>query len=107
MRWSRSSCPCSMPPRRWRRRRATEICRFEGRSRCPGNNTANLRTDAAFYRDTLEASMVRDIRTSPRGLIAPLKQSELASLRDLQEGKLGAMPQAHRERLYDLELIAV
>jgi hypothetical protein len=51
--------------------------------------------------------MVRDIRTSPRGLIAPLKQSELASLRDLQEGKLGAMPQAHRERLYDLELIAV
>ena len=50
--------------------------------------------------------MVRDIRTSPRGLIAPLKQAELASLRDLQDGKLLALPDAHRARLFDLELIA-
>ena len=51
--------------------------------------------------------MVRDIRTSPRGLISPLKQAELASLRDLQDGKLLALPEAHRARLFDLELIAV
>jgi hypothetical protein len=50
--------------------------------------------------------MVRDIRTSPRGLIAPLKQAELASLRDLQDGKLLALPDTHRARLFDLELIA-
>ena len=50
--------------------------------------------------------MVRDIRTSPRGLIAPLKQIELASLRDLRDGKLIALPEAHRARLFDLELIA-
>ncbi len=51
--------------------------------------------------------MVRDIRTSPRGLVAPLKQSELASLRDFADGKLVALPEAHRERLFDLELIAL
>ena len=51
--------------------------------------------------------MVRDIRSSPRGLIAPLRQAELASLRDLHDGKLLALPEAHRARLYDLELIAV
>jgi hypothetical protein len=50
--------------------------------------------------------MVRDIRTSPRGLLAPLKQAELASLRDLQDGKLIALPDAHRARLFDLELVA-
>ena len=50
--------------------------------------------------------MVRDIRTSPRGLIAPLKQIELASLRDLQDGTMTALPEAHRARLIDLELIA-
>ena len=50
--------------------------------------------------------MVRDIRTSPRGLIAPLKQTELASLRDLQDGKLLALPVEHRARLFDLELVA-
>lgn len=50
--------------------------------------------------------MVRDIRTSPRGLIAPLKQTELASLRDLQDGKLLALSPDHHERLFDLELIA-
>jgi len=50
--------------------------------------------------------MVRDIRTSPRGLISPLKQAELASLRDLQDGRLTALPEAHRARLIDLELVA-
>ena len=50
--------------------------------------------------------MVRDIRTSPRGLIAPLKQNELAALRDLQDGKLLVLPDAYRARLADLELIA-
>jgi hypothetical protein len=49
--------------------------------------------------------MVRDIRTSPRGLIAPLKQIELASLRDLQDGKLLVLPREHYTRLFDLELI--
>jgi hypothetical protein len=51
--------------------------------------------------------MVRDIRTSPRGLIAPLKQSELASLRDFAAGTLMALPAAHHARLFDLELIAM
>jgi hypothetical protein len=50
--------------------------------------------------------MVRDIRTSPRGLLAPLKQSELGSLRDFADGKLIALPEAMRPRLFDLELIA-
>jgi hypothetical protein len=51
--------------------------------------------------------MVRDIRTSPRGLLAPLKQSELASLRDFADGKLLALPVDHHARLFDLELIAM
>ena len=51
--------------------------------------------------------MVRDIRTSPRGLLAPLKQSELASLRDFANGKLLALPADHHARLFDLELIAM
>lgn len=51
--------------------------------------------------------MVRDIRTSPRGLIAPLKQSELASLRDFAEGKILVLPPEHHARLFDLELIAL
>jgi hypothetical protein len=51
--------------------------------------------------------MVRDIRTSPRGLIAPLKQSELASLRDFADGKLLSLPKEHHARLFELELIAV
>ncbi|MBS0537664.1 MAG: hypothetical protein JSR47_02845 [Proteobacteria bacterium] len=50
--------------------------------------------------------MVRDIRTSPRGLIAPLKQTELAALRDLQEGRLLALPSEYHARLFDLELVA-
>ena len=49
--------------------------------------------------------MVRDIRTSPRGLIAPLKQAELASLRSLLDGELPVLPEAHRARLFDLALI--
>ncbi len=49
--------------------------------------------------------MVRDIRQSPRGLIAPLTQPALASLRNLHEGVPHAMPDDHRARLLDLALI--
>ena len=49
--------------------------------------------------------MARDIRTAPRGLIAPITQAALASLRTLQAGTLREMPFDHRERLLDLALI--
>ena len=49
--------------------------------------------------------MVRDIRQSPRGLIAPLSQAALASLRNLHEGVDQAVPANHRARLLDLALI--
>jgi len=41
----------------------------------------------------------------PRGLIAPLSQAQLASLRELADGTLAALPDDHRTRLLDLELI--
>jgi len=49
--------------------------------------------------------MVRDIRSMPRGLIAPLTQSQLGSLRELAQGTLSALPDDHRVRLLDLKLI--
>lgn len=49
--------------------------------------------------------MVRDIRSMPRGLIAPLSQAQLRSLRELAEGTLSALPDDHRARLLDLQLI--
>jgi hypothetical protein len=49
--------------------------------------------------------MVRDIRSMPRGLIAPLSQAQLGSLRELAEGTLSALPDDHRARLLDLQLI--
>lgn len=49
--------------------------------------------------------MVRDIRKSPRGLIAPLSQAALASLRNLHEGAQRELPDDHRSRLLDLALI--
>lgn len=49
--------------------------------------------------------MARDIRQSPRGLIAPLPQPTLASLRSLGEGTPFHMPDDHRLRLLDLGLI--
>jgi hypothetical protein len=49
--------------------------------------------------------MVRDIRHSPRGLIAPLTQAALASLRGLHEGTLRDVPPDHSARLLDLALI--
>lgn len=49
--------------------------------------------------------MVRDIRSMPRGLIAPLSQAQLGSLRALAEGTLTALPVDHRARLLDLQLI--
>jgi hypothetical protein len=49
--------------------------------------------------------MVRDIRSMPRGLLAPLTQAQLGSLRHLSEGTASAMPDDHRARLLDLLLI--
>lgn len=51
--------------------------------------------------------MVRDIRTSPRGLIAPLKQSEFRALRNFAGGVLPMLPKEHHARLLNLELIAL
>lgn len=49
--------------------------------------------------------MARDIRTMPKGLIAPLTQAALASLRALAEGTAASMPEEHRARLLHLSLI--
>jgi hypothetical protein len=49
--------------------------------------------------------MPKEIRTVPRGLIAPLTQAALASLRGLAEGVESAMPEDHRARLRHLALI--
>lgn len=49
--------------------------------------------------------MVRDIRSMPKGLIAPLTQAALASLRALGDGAPATMPQEHRARLLHLSLI--
>ena len=49
--------------------------------------------------------MVRDIRSMPRGLIAPLSQAQLNALRDFADGTLAVLPHEHRARLQDLELI--
>lgn len=49
--------------------------------------------------------MPRDIRTTPKGLIAPLTQAALASLRALAEGTAASMPEEHRTRLLHLALI--
>ena len=48
--------------------------------------------------------MVRDIRTAPRGLVAPLSQAALASLRALHESTQDVPPE-HQPRLLDLGLI--
>ena len=49
--------------------------------------------------------MARDIRQSPRGLIAPLTQAALGSLRSLGEGTPVSLPDDHKHRLLDLALI--
>lgn len=41
----------------------------------------------------------------PRGLVAPLSQAQLGSLRDLAGGTLSTVPDDHRLRLVHLELI--
>jgi hypothetical protein len=41
----------------------------------------------------------------PKGLIAPLTQAALASLRGLADGSESSMPEAHRTRLLHLALI--
>ncbi len=49
--------------------------------------------------------MVRDIRSMPRGLIAPLTQAQLNALRDFAGGTLAALPRDYHARLLDLQLI--
>ena len=49
--------------------------------------------------------MARDIRRMPRGLLAPLSQAQLGSLRELANGTLSALPDDHRTRLLDLQLV--
>jgi hypothetical protein len=49
--------------------------------------------------------MARDIRHAPRGLIAPLTQAALASLRSLNDGTPITVPEDHRLRLLELALI--
>jgi uncharacterized protein (DUF2249 family) len=49
--------------------------------------------------------MARDIRSLPRGLVAPLTQAQLGALRDLSEGRASTLPDDHRARLLNLELV--
>ena len=49
--------------------------------------------------------MARNIRQSPRGLIAPLTQPALASLRSLNDGTPITLPEDQRLRLLELGLI--
>lgn len=49
--------------------------------------------------------MVRDIRTSPLGLLAPLTQAALGALRALQDDTGYELAEAHRARLLDLGLV--
>jgi hypothetical protein len=49
--------------------------------------------------------MARDRRDTPRALMAPLSQAQLASLRGVADGALRALPEEHRKRLLDLQLV--
>jgi hypothetical protein len=49
--------------------------------------------------------MTDDKREKPRGLVAPLTQAQLASLRGVGEGGLTALPIEHHNRLVHLELV--
>ena len=49
--------------------------------------------------------MKRDIRHSPRGLIAPLTRAALASLRNLNDGTPITLPEDQKLRLLELALI--
>ena len=49
--------------------------------------------------------MVRDIRSMPRGLIAPLTQAQLDCLRAFADGAAPSVPDEYRARLLDLGLI--
>lgn len=49
--------------------------------------------------------MARDIRQSPRGLIAPLTQAALSSLRDLNDGTPVTLTEDQKSRLLELGLI--
>lgn len=49
--------------------------------------------------------MVREKPERPRGLVAPLSQAQLASLRELTDGTVSSIPPDHRLRLLHLELV--
>ncbi len=49
--------------------------------------------------------MARNIRQSPRGLIAPLTELALASLRSLNDGTPITLPEDQKLRLLELGLI--
>lgn len=49
--------------------------------------------------------MMKTNDEKPRGLIAPLSQAQLGSLRDLANGAITLLPDDHRLRLVHLELI--
>jgi hypothetical protein len=51
--------------------------------------------------------MARNIRQSPRGLIAPLTQLALASLRSLNDGTPITLPEDQKLHLLELGLIEV
>ena len=51
--------------------------------------------------------MARNIRQSPRGLIAPLTELALASLRSLNDGTPITLPEDQKLRLLELGLIEV
>ena len=49
--------------------------------------------------------MVRDIRSAPLGLLAPLSQAALGALRALQENERYDLPETHAARLLHLGLV--
>jgi hypothetical protein len=49
--------------------------------------------------------MPNEKREKPRGLVAPLSQAQLASLRGVADGTLSSVQPDHRLRLVHLELV--
>ena len=49
--------------------------------------------------------MANERRDKPRGLVAPLSQAQLASLKAVGDGALSSLPIEHHNRLLQLELV--
>ena len=80
--------------------------RFSGGSPRYANFATNLYGLSTLKKTTVEIEiMARDKRERPRGLVAPLSQAQLASLRGLEDGTLASIPPDHRLRLLHLELV--